>query len=136
MKGEFRQGVQRLNYKVRPVGAYRSKDAIQGSRLHSPALIPINSVAEKLCYIELLLKSFLSYIDYLAIQLSSRPVRERVSTDGRKFHAGPQCPTLIRPAGGLRLSSSPLDTPSRTGLLSSMIHFQIIHKLRTEEDYC
>jgi hypothetical protein len=29
----------------------------------------------------------------------TRPVREGVSTDGRKFHAGPPCPTLIRPAG-------------------------------------
>jgi hypothetical protein len=29
-----------------------------------------------------------------------RPVREGVSTDSLKFHAGPPCPTLIRPAGG------------------------------------
>jgi hypothetical protein len=29
-----------------------------------------------------------------------RPVREEVSTDSLKFHAGPPCPTLIRPQGG------------------------------------
>jgi hypothetical protein len=59
-----------------------------------------------------------------------RPVREGVSTVSLKFHAGLPCPTFIRPAGGpppkrpcghlgaggLRRSSSPLDTPSRTGL--------------------
>jgi len=28
-----------------------------------------------------------------------RPVREGVSTDSLKFHVGPPCPTLIRPAG-------------------------------------
>jgi hypothetical protein len=38
-----------------------------------------------------------------------------------KFHSGPPCPTLLRPAGGrgtlemaLRPSSSLLDTPRRT----------------------
>jgi hypothetical protein len=39
-----------------------------------------------------------------------RPAWHGCSTDSLKFHAGPPCPTLIRP------SSSPLDTPSRTGL--------------------
>jgi hypothetical protein len=29
-----------------------------------------------------------------------RPVREGVSTDSLKFHPGPPCPTLLRPAGG------------------------------------
>jgi hypothetical protein len=29
-----------------------------------------------------------------------RPVREGVTTDSLKFHPGPPCPTLIRPAGG------------------------------------
>jgi hypothetical protein len=46
-------------------------------------------------------------------------VREGVSTDSLKFHLAPPCPTHIRPAGGpppKRPSSSPLDTPSRTGL--------------------
>ena len=60
----------------------------------------------------------------------SRPVREGVSTDSLKFHAGLPCPTRIHPVGGpppkrpygrlgggLRPSSSPLDTPSRTGLV-------------------
>jgi hypothetical protein len=51
------------------------------------------------------------------VLLEFRPVREGVSTDSLKFHAGPPCPTLIHPAGGLRPSSSPLDTPSRTSLL-------------------
>jgi hypothetical protein len=48
--------------------------------------------------------------------LAGRPVREGVSTESLKFHAGPPCPTLICPAVGLRPSSSPLDTPSHTGL--------------------
>jgi hypothetical protein len=49
-----------------------------------------------------------------------RPVREGVFTDSLKFLPAPPCPTLIRPAGGpppKRPSSSPLDTPRRTGLL-------------------
>jgi hypothetical protein len=53
---------------------------------------------------------------------SATPVREGVSTDYLKFHFGPPCPTLIRPADGppsKRPSSSPLDTPSRTGLASA-----------------
>jgi hypothetical protein len=39
-----------------------------------------------------LLKSYLSE--------GCRPVWEGVSTHSLKFHAGPPCPTLIRPAGG------------------------------------
>jgi hypothetical protein len=27
------------------------------------------------------------------------PIREEISTDSLKFHVGPPCPTLIRPAG-------------------------------------
>jgi hypothetical protein len=63
----------------------------------------------------------------------TRPVREGLSTDSLKFHPAPPCPSLLRPAGrppnqtalqpfgggppgGLRPSSSPLDTPRRTGL--------------------
>jgi hypothetical protein len=64
--------------------------------------------------------------------MDTRPVREGVSTDGQKFHAGPPCPTLICPAGraprkrphgclggGLRPSSSPLDTPTYGPALGS-----------------
>jgi hypothetical protein len=64
------------------------------------------------------------------------PYGKGVSTDSLEFNAGPPCPTLIRPAGGpppkrpfwgwparrvggLRPSSSPLDTPSRTGLANT-----------------
>jgi hypothetical protein len=69
---------------------------------------------------------------------ATRPVWQGVSMDSLKFHSGPPCPTLLRlaggtppkqlygrfwggepacrRAGGLRLSSTPLDTPRRTGL--------------------
>jgi hypothetical protein len=69
-------------------------------------------------------------------QQKSRPVREGVSTDSLKFQPAPSCPTLLRPAGGpppkgpygrlgggLRPSSSPLDTPSRTVLEKSTNRF-------------
>jgi hypothetical protein len=52
----------------------------------------------------------------LAGEVRCRFVREGVSTDSLKFHPALPCPTLLRPAGGLQPSSSPLDTPSRTGL--------------------
>jgi uncharacterized membrane protein YagU involved in acid resistance len=59
----------------------------------------------------------------------SRPVREGVSTDSLKFHPAPPSPTLLCPAGGpppngLQPSSSPLDTPSRTGLNDSELVFK------------
>jgi hypothetical protein len=40
------------------------------------------------------------YLKDLLTVLVTRPVREGVSTDSLKFHAGLPCPTLIRPAGG------------------------------------
>jgi hypothetical protein len=54
----------------------------------------------------------------------SRPVREGVSTDSLRFHAGPAMPNPYTPCGwatpqtavALWPSSSPLDTPSRTSL--------------------
>jgi hypothetical protein len=75
-----------------------------------------------------------------------RPVREGVSTYSLKFHAGPPCPTLIRPAGGpppkrpySRLGGGPptgraacgrllppLDTPSRTGLQGVVLCYSLL----------
>jgi hypothetical protein len=75
-----------------------------------------------------------------------RAVREGVSTDSLKFHAGPPCPTLICPAGGpppqmalwpfggwpahragsLWPSYSPLDTPSRTGVGRIIVSYSVI----------
>jgi hypothetical protein len=52
-----------------------------------------------------------------------------IHADSLKFHPDPPSPTLIRPAGGLQLSSSPLDTPSRTGLqcmFRSLMMFQCL----------
>jgi hypothetical protein len=40
-------------------------------------------------------------------------VWQGVAMDSLKFHPGPPCPTLLRPAGGLRPSASPLDTSLR-----------------------
>jgi hypothetical protein len=67
------------------------------------------------------------------------PYGKEYPTDSLKFHAGPPCPTLIRAAGGppykwpygclgggLRPSSSPLDTPSRTGLLSNVCNVKSV----------
>jgi hypothetical protein len=87
-------------------------------------------VATFFCKLLSVLFAFHTYVSSSLLSSLGRPIREGVSTDSLKFHMGPPCPTLIRPAGGpppKRPSSSPLDTPCRTGLslglpLSSWAH--------------
>jgi len=66
------------------------------------------------------LNNFLDYEHILdfSVEVDIRPVREGVSTDSLKFFLARHAqPLYALRAGGLRPSSSPLDTPSRMGLV-------------------